>query len=139
MIASLSGVRALRPAAAPLNLILLGREAGTCSTATEIAFAGARGDVPDDLEYAEVCEVDAPPIDATGVNAVRRAWCVRTARGEFIIHARSMHLHRDVSTALRTILPPQRAPFLRRLAWRWLPTVVASPIGRRLLAAARRS
>ena len=51
---SLSGVQALRPAAGPLNLILQGREVGTCSNATEVAFAGAVGDVPDDLEYAEI-------------------------------------------------------------------------------------
>jgi len=43
MIASLSGVRAVRPASGPLNLILQGREVGTRSNATEIAFAGAAG------------------------------------------------------------------------------------------------
>lgn len=130
MIASLSGARVLRSAAGPLNLILLGREAGTPSTATEIAFAGAAGDVPDDLEYAEVGEA--------GADAARRAFSVRTARGEFLVHARSLHLHRDVSTALRNLLPPQRAPWLRRLVWRWLPAIVASSIGRRLLVVARR-
>ena len=127
MIASLSGVQALRPVTGPLNLVLQGREVGTCSNATEVAFAGAAGDVPDDLEYAEIQPAGA----AAG------AWSVRTARGEFIVHARSMHLHRDVSIALRTLLPRQEPPRLRRLAWRWLPAIAGSPVGRRLLLAVR--
>lgn len=127
MIASLSGVQAVRPATGPLNLILQGREVGTCSNATELAFAGAAGDVPDDLEYAEVSEAEP----------AGRAWSVRTARGEFVVHARAIFLHRDVSLALRTLLPRQEAPRLRRLAWWWLPRIVASPIGRRLLLAVR--
>lgn len=127
MIASLSGVQAVRPASGPLNLILAGREVGTCSNATELAFAGAAGDVPDDLEYAEVSEAEP----------AGRAWSVRTARGEFIVHAREAYLHRDVSVSLRTLLPRHAAPRLRRLAWWWLPRVVASPLGRRLLLALR--
>ncbi|HQX47547.1 MAG TPA: hypothetical protein PK681_01565 [Steroidobacteraceae bacterium] len=127
MIASLSGVRAVRPASGPLNLILQGREVGTRSNATEIAFAGAAGDVPDDLEYAEVCPA--------GVDG--GAWSVRTARGEFVIHARAAYLHRDVSVRLRGLLPRQEPPRLRRLAWAWLPRIVASPLGRRLLLAVR--
>jgi hypothetical protein len=127
MIASLSGVRALRPATGPLNLILLGREVGTCSSATEVAFAGAVGDVPDDLEYAEI-----HPGGREG-----NAWSVRTARGEFVVHARSVHLHRDVSVAMAALLPRQEPPRLRRLAWRWLPAIIGSPIGRRLLLAVR--
>lgn len=127
MIASLSGVRAVRPATGPLNLILKGREVGTTSNATEIAFAGAAGDVPDDLEYAEV--------HATGPSG--KAWSVRTARGEFVIHARDAFLHRDVSVRLRGLLPRQEPPRLRRLAWACLPGIVASPLGRRLLLAVR--
>ena len=127
MIVCLSGVEAVRPATGPLNLLLQGREVGTCSNATELAFEGARGDVPDDLEYAEVA-----PAEPGG-----RAWSVRTARGEYILHARALHLHRDVSLALRSALPPQKAPRLRRLVWAWLLSIFASSLGRRLLLAAR--
>lgn len=127
MIASLSGVRALRPATGPLNLILLGQEAGTAATATEIAFAGAAGEVPDDLEYAELDVTDVP-----------RVWSIRTARGEFVVRARSVHLHRDVSVVVRALLPRQSAPLTRRLAWRFLPALASSAVGRRLLTAARR-
>lgn len=127
MIASLSGVRVLRPATGPLNMILLGQEAGTAAAATEIAFAGAAGEVPDDLEYAEIDVTDAP-----------RVWSVRSARGEFIVRARSMHLHRDVSASACALLPRQSAPLTRRLAWRWLPALASTAIGRRLLIAARR-
>lgn len=127
MIASLSGVRAVRPATGPLNLVLEGREVGTCSNATEIAFEGAAGDVPDDLEYAEV-----NPAGANG-----GAWSVRTARGEFVIHARAAYLHRDVSVVLQSLLPRQEPPRLRRLAWAWLPRIAASAAGRRLLRAMR--
>jgi hypothetical protein len=127
MIASLSGVRALRPATGPLNLILLGQEVGTVANATEVAFAGAAGEVPDDLEYAELDVTDAS-----------RVWSVRTARGEFVVRARSLHLHRDVSVAVRALLPRQSAPLARRLAWRWLPALASSAVGRRLLIAARR-
>ncbi|MGE0582636.1 MAG: hypothetical protein AB7P31_10975 [Steroidobacteraceae bacterium] len=128
MIVSLSGVQALRPTTGPLSLVLLGREVGTCSNATEIAFAGAVGDVPDDLEYAEISADDGA-----------RAWSVRTARGEFVVHARGAYLHRDVSVALRTLLPRHEPPRLRRLAWAWLPRIVASPLGRRLLRLVRGS
>ncbi len=127
MIASLSGVRTVRPTTGPLNLILKGREVGTTSNATEIAFAGAVGDVPDDLEYAEVS-----PAGADG-----GAWSVRTARGEFVVHARDAFLHRDVSVRLCGLLPRHEPPRLRRLAWAWLPRIVASPLGRRLLLAVR--
>ena len=127
MIASLSGVRAVRPTTGPLNLILKGREVGTTSNATEIAFAGAVGDVADDLEYAEVS-----PAGADG-----GAWSVRTARGEFVVHARDAFLHRDVSVRLCGLLPRHEPPRLRRLAWVWLPRIVASPLGRRLLLAVR--
>ena len=119
---SLSGVQALRPAAGPLNLILQGREVGTCSNATEVAFVGAVGDVPDDLEYAEI-----------GGSEAGRAWSVRTARGEFVVHARGVYLHRDVSLALQGLLPRHEPPRLRRLAWYWLPRIVATAPGRRLL------
>lgn len=128
MLFCLSSVQTLRPASGPLNLVLRGREVGTCSNATELAFAGAAGDVPDDLEFAEV-EAAEP---------VGRAWSVRTARGDFIVHARALYLHRDVSLTVRTALPRQRAPLLRRLAWWWLPSIVASTLGRRLFLAARR-
>jgi len=127
MIACLSGMRVLRPATGPLNMILLGQEAGTAATATEIAFAGAAGEVPDDLEYAELDVTDAP-----------RVWSLRTARGEFIVRARSVHLHRDVCASVRALLPRQPAPLARRLAWRWLPALASSAAGRRLLSATRR-
>lgn len=127
MIASLSGVSVLRPATGPLNLILLGREAGTAATATEIAFAGAAGDLPDELEYAELDATDTP-----------RVWSVCTARGEYIVRARSVHLHRDVTTTVRATLPRQPAPLARRLAWRWLPALASSAVGRQLLIATRR-
>ncbi len=127
MIVCLSGVEVVRPATGPLNLLLQGREVGTCSIATELAFEGAKGDVPDDLEYAEL----------TRAEPGGHAWSVRTARGEYVLHARALHLHRDVSVALRTALPRQKAPWLRRLAWAWLPPLLASAPGRRLLLAAR--
>lgn len=127
MFVSISSVRAERPATGPLNLILVGREVGTCSNATELAFAGAAGDVPDDLEYAE--------LNPEGEE--RGAWSVRTARGEFVVHARGVFLHRDVSVALRTLLPRHEPPRLRRLAWAWLPRVVRSSFGRWLLQAVR--
>lgn len=128
MIAGLSTVRVLRPATGPLNLILRGREVGTAASATELAFAGAEHELPDDLEYANVSLADA----AGGT------WIVLTARGKFRVRARSAHLHRDVSATMRSLLPAQRAPVLRRLAWRALPALVSSSIGRRLIALARR-
>lgn len=132
MRASLSGVQVLRPAQGPLNLILVGREAGTPSTCTEIAFSHVAGDVPDDAEYAEITECEALPGEPP-----RRSWEVVTARGTYVLHARSAHLHRDVATALVTLLPPVRVPRLRRLGWRWLPSLVGSAFGRRLLKFAR--
>ena len=127
MIASLSGVSVLRPAAGPLNLILLGKEAGTAAAATEIAFAGAAGAVADDLEYVELAATDVPGV-----------WNLSTACGEFVVRARSVHLHRDVSTSVCALLPRQPAPLVRRLAWRWLPALASTAVGRRLLATARR-
>lgn len=128
MIVGLSNVRVLRPATGPLDLVLLGEEVGTAAARTEVAFAGAVHELPDDLEYAEVSVADGDP----------GTWIVGTARGEFRVRARSAHVHRDVSAALRARLPRQRAPLLRRLAWRALPALVSSVFGRRLIAAARR-
>lgn len=133
---SLSNVVVTRPSRGPLDLVLTGHEAGTPAAVTEVAFARAgKAALPAELDYAEIDSADPPRGDTH--------YRIRFNEGEagareVVIVARGAFVHRDVSIALCTAIPPRKAPWLRRLAWRALPAIVSSPAGRRLLFALRR-
>lgn len=137
---SLSNVAVTYPADGPLDLMLTGHEAGTPARVTELAFCGAlppvdRRGLPSRLDYAEIDSAD-PPRETTHYRL--RFGEGEAGEREIVIVARNAFVHRDVSIALCAAIPPRKAPWLRRVAWRALPAIVASRTGRRILLALRR-
>jgi hypothetical protein len=110
---------------APLGLTLIGRT--TSDDVATLSFAGsAPANLPEALEDATVEHVD--------VNRYR----IRSGRREWIISARAVHLHREVSTTFYRAVAPRLVPWNKRLFWRVVLGMASNPLGRRLLLALRR-
>src|SRR5262249_42833528 len=79
---------------APLGLTLIGRT--TSDEVATLAFAGdAPANLPEVLEDATVKQVD--------VSSYR----IRSGRREWIVNARAVHLHREVSTTFYRAIAPR--------------------------------
>jgi hypothetical protein len=57
-----------------------------------------------------------------------------SANGEWLLSATGAHLHRDVTKVFYRAVPPRPAPLGKRVFWRIVLTLAATPIGRALLA-----
>ena len=55
-----------------------------------------------------------------------------------IFPARAVHLHREVATTFYRAVAPRLVPLSKRLFWRVVLAMAASPLGKRLLLALRR-
>lgn len=112
---------------APLGLTLIGRTTDRPDEIATLAFAGtAPPNLPEALEDATVEQVDVGRY---------RIW---SGRREWIFPARSAHLHREVSATFYRAISPRLVPWNRRLFWRVVLAIAASPVGRRLLLVLRR-
>jgi hypothetical protein len=106
----------------PLGLTLIGRTTDRPEEVATLAFAGsAPSNLPEALEDATVEQV------GTGRY---RIW---SGRREWIVSARSAHLHREVSTTFYRAIAPRLVPWSKRLFWRVVLGMAASPAGKRLL------
>jgi len=92
-----------------------------------LAFAGA---APGDLPAA----LDAPTVDRLDAHQYRIASCAR----EWILPATGAHLHREVAATFYSAVSPRVPPWSKRLFWRLVLAMAASPTGKRLLLALRR-
>jgi hypothetical protein len=111
----------------PLGLTLIGRTTDRPDELATLAFTGAApANLPEALEDATVEQVEAGRY---------RIW---SGRREWIFPARSAHLHREVSTTFYRAIAPRLVPWNKRLFWRVVLAMAASPVGRRLLLALRR-
>lgn len=134
MNAILSDVRVLRASHGPLNLLFQGREVGTSAIRTEVAFVAAdETRLPPELAFVEILELEGSR-DEAGT----RLYAIRGRDREYVIRARQMFVHRDVTVAICAAVPPRRAPILRRAIWHALPAIIGSKFGRRALRAFRR-
>jgi hypothetical protein len=138
MTLSLSAARAERVPTSPLNVVIAGRASPAERGATEVAFVRADMDArsaaggPIALGDATL---EAARLESSAHSAVRPAWRVATtAAGDFTVTADAAFAHRDVSREFAAVVPPPRAPWQMRLAWNLMPTVVALPFGRYILA-----
>lgn len=110
-----------------LGLTLIGRTLERPEEVATLAFvSSAPANLPEALEDATV--------EQTGSGRYR----IWSGRREWLVTARSTHLHREVSTTFYRAIPPRVVPWNKRLFWRVILAVAASPLGKRLLLALRR-
>jgi hypothetical protein len=111
----------------PLGLTLIGRTTDRPDEIATLAFtAAAPPGLPEALEDATVEQVGAGRY---------RIW---SGKREWILSARSAHLHREVSTTFYRAISPRLVPWNKRLFWRVVLAMASSRAGRRLLLTLRR-
>ena len=123
----LGGVSCRRDPNGPLGLTLVGRTITHPDELVSLAFAGA---APEDLPDA----LEAPTVDRMDAHRYRIAGSAR----EWILQATGAHLHREVAATFYSVVSPRAPPWSKRLFWRLVLTMAASPTGKRLLLALRR-
>lgn len=105
----------------PLGLILVGRTADRPDEPVQLAFAcPAPPDLPEALEDVAVEQLGPQRYRLVSGH---RSW---TLEG-------TAHLHREVAATFYRALPPRPVPWRKRLFWRVMLRLAASPLGRRLL------
>lgn len=111
----------------PLGLTLIGRTTDRLDEIATLAFAaGAPAGLPEALEDATVEQVDSGRY---------RIW---SGRREWIFPARSIHLHREVSTTFYRAIAPRLVPWSKRLFWSLVLAMASSRVGKQLLLTLRR-
>src|ERR1700760_135517 len=112
---------------APLGLTLIGRTIDRSDEIATLAFVGtAPQDLPEALEDATVEQIAAGQY---------RIW---SGRREWILAARSVHLHREVSATFYRAIAPRLVPWNKKLFWRIVLSMAASRLGKSLLLTLRR-
>ena len=120
-------VRCVRPASGPVGLELTGRSADAGEELLTLAFVGsAPAELPPSLQDATV--------EQTGESQFRVADGARS----WHIAASAVHAHRDVGAGFYRVIPPRRAPLLRRLFLATTLSIAGSRLGLALVRALRR-
>jgi hypothetical protein len=111
----------------PFGLTLIGRTIDRSDEIATLAFVGtAPPGLPEALEDATVEEIAAGQY---------RIW---SGRREWLIPARSVHLHREVSATFYRAIEPRTVPWGKKLFWRIVLSMAASRFGKSLLLTLRR-
>jgi hypothetical protein len=111
----------------PLGLTLIGRTPDRPDEVATLAFAAAAPPgLPEALEDATVEQVEAGRY---------RIW---SGTREWLLCARSVHLHREVSSTFYRAISPRLVPWNKRLFWRVVLALAASRMGKALLLTLRR-
>ncbi len=111
----------------PLGLTLIGRTLDRPDEISTLTFAAsAPAGLPEALEDATVEQVDSG------------RYRISSGQREWLIPARSAHLHREVSTAFYRAIAPRPVPWNKRLFWRMVLALASNGAGKRLLLAFRR-
>jgi hypothetical protein len=111
----------------PLGLTLIGRTPDRPDEVATLAFAAAAPPgLPEALEDATVEQVEAGRY---------RIW---SDTREWLLCARSVHLHREVSSTFYRAISPRLVPWNKRLFWRVVLALAASRMGKALLLTLRR-
>jgi hypothetical protein len=130
-----AGVSCRRDANSPLGLTLIGRTTDhpeetvslSFSLACSLAFDGAvPEDLPEVLEATTVERIDA------------HQYRISSPPREWIIQAAGVHLHREIATTFYRAIPPRVPPWSKRLFWKLVLAMAASPAGKQVLVALRR-
>lgn len=107
----------------PLGLTMVGR-AGDASVQVSLQCSAPR-DFPSRLESAAVLRLGADRVRVTSAGLQRE------------LVARRTFVHRNASAALQRALPPRSAPLGKRLFWRAVLLLAATPAARLLFALRR--
>jgi hypothetical protein len=111
----------------PLGLTLIGR---TIDRSDEIATLSLVGPAPQGLpEALEDATVEQIPAGQYRIWSGRREW---------LLAARSVHLHREVSSTFYRAVAPRLVPWSKRLFWRIVLSMLASRFGKSVLMTLRR-
>lgn len=111
----------------PLGLTLIGRTVDRSDEIATLAFVAAAPEgMPEALEDATVEQIAAGQY---------RIW---SGRREWLLPARSVHLHREVSATFYRAIAPRLVPWNKKLFWRIVLSMAASGFGRSLLLRLRR-
>jgi hypothetical protein len=112
-----------------ITLEVRGREPGVRGETT-LRGVRTRGSVaPDRIEHLA--------LEWQGDSALVLRWTTGGAPQMTTVEADTWFVHRDLGAEIAAVVPPRPAPAWRRIAWDWLPSIVANPIGRSLLRAVR--
>jgi hypothetical protein len=126
-LATFRGVVSCQRATDVLGLTLCGDTSEAPGEATTLAFAAAApADLPETL-------VD-PVVERLGAQQYR----IANSTCDWLVEARSVHLHRDISAQFYCALPPRPAPWAKRVFWRVVLALAASRAGLALLRTLRR-
>lgn len=121
------GVSCRRDSGGPLGLTLIGWTSEHPDERVSLAFSG-----PAPQALPEVLE-------DLGVDRIAPGqYRLRSGSREWLVDAKAIHLHREVSVAFYGAIAPRTAPWGRRLFWRLLLALAANKWGKRLLLALRR-
>jgi hypothetical protein len=111
----------------PIGLTLIGRTVDRSDEIATLAFVGlAPEGLPEALEDATVEQLDP---------AQYRIW---SGQREWVLAARSVHLHREVSAVFYRAVAPRLVPWSKRAFWRIVLSLVANRFGKSLLLRLRR-
>jgi len=106
----------------PFGLTLIGCTTDRPDELATLAFSGtAPAKLPEALE------------DATVEQLSGGQYRICSGQREWIIPARSVHLHREVSATFYRAVAPRPPPWSKRLFWRIVLALAASSTGKRLL------
>jgi hypothetical protein len=126
-LATFHGAVSCRRAADVLGLTLCGDTSEAPGEMTALSFsAAAPAAFPETLAD--------PVVERLGEGRYR----ITSASNEWLIEARSVHLHRDIARPFYQALPPRPVPWAKRALWRLLLALAASRTGLKLLRALRR-
>jgi hypothetical protein len=121
------GVSCRHDATGPLGLTLIGWTQDHPEEKVTLSFSGrAPEGLPEVLED--------PTVDQLGAGRYR----ISSSPREWLVEARTVHVHREIAAAFYRAIPPRGAPWSKRLFWRLVLGLVASRWGKRFLLALRR-
>jgi hypothetical protein len=122
-----SSVACQRDPSGPLGLTLTGTLTDFPDEPVSLAFtAAASQDIPDTLQDVTV--------DRVGASQYR----IRDLSSQWLVHAATVHLHRDVATRFYRAVPSRKPSWGKRVFWRIVLATLRNPVGKRLLLALRR-
>ncbi len=82
-------------------------------------------DVPESVGAAVVTMIDG------------QHYRITSGSREWVVAAKSAHLHRDIRGAFYRAIPPRPAPLMKRIFWRIVMALAGNRAGKRLLLAMR--
>jgi hypothetical protein len=126
-LATFCGTVRCERSAQPGALTLRGMTSESRGEETSLTLSAASAvECPDTLEDAIVDHLEG--------NQYR----IRCGKGEWLVEAAAVHLHREIAEAFYRAIPPRPAPWRKRLFWRVVLALAASRAGLAALRVLRR-